>query len=668
MSPKKVTSNSVSNNPSQPKAKPAARPSLPKRDLLDVLDGFFTKKLNFFFWLGVIFTGLFTLLLFEVKVATGGDDSAYILRAFNFVKEFQFPSYQGPLYPILLSPFIAIFGIKLPLLKFISTIAIVIAAIYFFKAFRSRVPSTLLVFTFVIISYNYYLLYFGSQTYSEAFFLMLQALFFYFAFKYFINEGYSPVIKDYFVTGGLLFLMCLTKNVAYASLGALIGYFIVTARWKNIMYSLGAFFAFMVPWEILKRLIWSANEIQFSQQGSKLLYKDFYNPSLGKEDFFGLLQRIIDNSHLYLSKHFYKFIGLRGDDATDILPFLTVVTVALFIVALILVFRKNKVLLFTGIYTASLLLITFVSLQKHWDQWRMIIICFPFMLLLLLTAFYYIFKLEQFKSLQLLFPLFGIVIIIASMNITSAYVKVQRQVLSRNMSGDMLFGFTPDWQNYIRMSKWAAQNVPPEYMIACRKPEISFIYGERKFYGIPKVPVTNVDSIITENKSDSIVYSLFHIKKMAQTEQRVDLKYSQYLQGIVSGEFAFADTITDDSNFIGIYELPLKKLEEMRNDPLIKGIVTEEPDAANWIKNKLKEGADISIVQPDYIYDLLKKSKVKYAILASLRLNPNENTGNIITTLHRYLYFIQLKYPDAFREIQRIGDEESSSLIEITIE
>lgn len=664
MRSKKISGNA--NTKSTPKEKPSPKVIPAKHDLLDILDNFFLKKTKFFFWLGMGFTSLFTLLLFEVKVGTGGDDSAYILRAFDFVKEFKFPSYQGPLYPLILSPFIAIFGINLPLLKFLSAVFIVVAAYYFYKAFKNRIPSSLLVIAFILTSYNYFLLYFGSQTYSEAFFMMLQAIFFFYVFKFFDTNDRVPGTKEYVIIGLILFLMCLTKNVAYASLGALIGFFVLTKRWKSIIYSIGSFLLFMVPWEILKRLIWKADTLQFQNQGSMLLYKDFYNPSLGKEDFWGLINRIIDNSHLYISKHFFKFIGLRNDIILDILPVLTLLTVALLIIAFVFVFKKNKPLLFTVIYSASLLLITFVSLQAHWDQWRMIIIVFPFLLLILFAAVYYLFKTEQLKSLQFIVPVLAIIILITSFRVTSGYVKVQQKVLSKNLDGNLLFGFTPDWQNYLLMSEWAAKNAPSEYAIACRKPEISFIYGERKFYGIPKVPVTEVDSII--KNSDTLVYTLFHIKNMAITEQRVDLKYRQYLQGIVSGEFAFADTTTDNSNFVGIYGLPLSKLEEMRDDPLIRGIVKEVPDAKSWIQEKLKQGADISIVKPDHLFDLLKRSRVKYAILASLRLNPNENTGSIITTLHRYLYFIQLKYPDAFREIHKIGTEEPSSLIEIKLD
>jgi len=140
------------------------------------------------------------------------------------------------------------------------------------------------------------------------------------------------------------------------------------------------------------------------------------------------------------------------------------------------------------------------------------------------------------------------------------------------------------------------------------------------------------------------------------------------LQGVISGSFAFGSSEVDESNYIGIYALPKNVLLEMQNDPLIKGIATEEPDALGWVNKMKKENADIAIFKPDYIYQLLKKSNVKYALLASLRLNPTQYTGSIITTIHRYMYFIQLKYPEAFKEIHKIGTEEPCTLVEIKLD
>ena len=76
------------------------------RDFIDTVDQFLTKRLNLIFYLSLGLAILFSILLFDVKVGPGGDDSAYIQRAFNFVHGFIFPGYQGPLYPMVLSPFI----------------------------------------------------------------------------------------------------------------------------------------------------------------------------------------------------------------------------------------------------------------------------------------------------------------------------------------------------------------------------------------------------------------------------------------------------------------------------------------------------------------------------------------------------------------------------------
>jgi hypothetical protein len=668
MATKNKAGNTNKKNPEGTQKTNAKVPTV-KRDLLDSLDAFFEKRLNFFFWFGLVLTVIFSLFLFDVKVGPGGDDSAYILRAFDFVHGFKYPSFQGPLYPIVLSPFVAIFGINLLVLKFLSTIFIAVAAIFFYKSFRNRIPASLLVISFFLLSFNYYLLYFASQTYNEAFFLMLQAIFFYFTFKYFFSDIIVPKIKHYAIVGFLLFLMSLTKNIAFASVIAFFGFLLITGKWKALLNLTGSFLLFFLSWEGLKRIIWKESTVQFSSQGNSLLYKDFYNPSRGKEDLMGFFQRIIDNGNLYLSKHFYKFLSLRSEESNDILPFLTVIIVMLIIVGLFWAFRnKNKILLFVGIYLVSILLFTFLILQKQWDQWRLIIIIFPLMLLFILSTIYYTFKSESFKSLQFLLPVFSIILFLTTFNTTSKSVKLQSDILSKNLEGNILYGLTPDWQNFILMSKWAAKNTPPEYMIASRKPDISFIYGERKFYGISKVPTMDIDSIIRKNNPDSLVYTIFHIKKLAESQARADLKYRGYLQGVISGTFSFGSTEVDESNYIGIYALPKDKLQEMRKDPQIKNIVKEEPDVLGWVNKLKKENADIAIVQPDYLYSLLKKSKVKYALLASLRLNPNINSGSIITTIHRYMYFIQLKYPDAFNEIQTIGTEEKCSLIEIRLE
>jgi hypothetical protein len=120
-----------------------------------------------------VFT-LFSLLLFNLRVSEGGDDSTYIIRAVNFINDGSYPSFQGPLYPMFLSLFVAVTGIKLGLLKITSFALMLVSMWLIYKTFKDKSAYTLLYASLLIISVSSYFIYFTSQTYSEALFLLLQ--------------------------------------------------------------------------------------------------------------------------------------------------------------------------------------------------------------------------------------------------------------------------------------------------------------------------------------------------------------------------------------------------------------------------------------------------------------------------------------------------------------
>src|SRR5208337_512650 len=119
-------------------------------DFIDHVDRFLTKRHTFFFFLSIGLAILFSVLLFDFKVGPGGDDSAYLMRSFDFVHGFVYPGYQGPLYPVILSPFIWMFGIQLTLLKILSLIFMIIALNFFYKTFYNRIPATILTISFLL--------------------------------------------------------------------------------------------------------------------------------------------------------------------------------------------------------------------------------------------------------------------------------------------------------------------------------------------------------------------------------------------------------------------------------------------------------------------------------------------------------------------------------------
>lgn len=140
-------------------------------------------------------------------------------------------------------------------------------------------------------------------------------------------------------------------------------------------------------------------------------------------------------------------------------------------------------------------------------------------------------------------------------------------IVSKNLKGDIYYGYTPDWKNYLQISAWCKDSLPETSLVACRKAPMSFIYAKGKHF----YPVYSV------------------IAK---------------------------DTATNQSN-------------------------------------------------PDSALAIFKRNKVTHILLASIRMNPKVNTGDVINTLHFILAPIMQKYPEKLTPIKQIGESESAVIYKI---
>jgi len=394
-------------------------PVTEKKDLLGILDSYFDSRLGWMIWVILGITFIFSLLLFDSRVSLSGDDSFYIIRASDFIHSFKYPAFQGPLYPIVLSLFVAVFGISLVPLKVFSLLLILGFMYLFFISFRSRISSTLLIIILLSMSVNSFVLYYASQTYNEAFYLFVQMVLILVFFRYFIDTDQvvsgKQNIKRHMLLALSLLALALTKNIGYSAVLAVAGYFLLQGQWKNTLYSITAFALVMLVFQGIKFSLWHDGGLQFSTQGSGLMNKDYYNPQAGKEDLAGFLTRIVDNSKLYLSKHFVSMIGLKKVEQTMTVN--SVVTLLIYIfsfVSLVLTYRRNKYLFFTGLLTGIFLLVSFLILQVKWDQNRLIIPAVPFLLLIIFSSFYYASLKQNYKILQLVIPALGLLVFFQS--------------------------------------------------------------------------------------------------------------------------------------------------------------------------------------------------------------------------------------------------------------
>jgi len=482
-----------------------------KISLIEQLNGYFEGRMQIWFYLMLGLLTLLSLLFFDPKVSIGGDDSEYLNRAYKFIKNGNFPGFQGPLYPIFIGLVMSITGLNLVIFKFCSLIFVLIQFWLFFKIFKKYLPPFLLAVVLFILAVNSSILYYASSTYTEAFFLLIQAIFIYVFDKHFLANPQSRYnlfrdFRSFLITGLMLFLMFLTKNVGLAALVAVVAFFLLRKNWLAFAYIVLIFGALQFTFAGAKKLIWDAGKVQISSQGNTLIYKHPYDKSKGKEDFAGYINRFVVNSKDYLSRHFYIFNGLKDERNRESSGLITILMYALFLAGFFIFYRKSPFWTFTAVYIGASCGVTFVALQTFWSQERLILIYIPLILAYLLYVIYYLIR--NYRP-----QLSWLLLIICSIFLAGNTVKTVKQLpdkvddLGHYLSGDLLHGFTPDWINYFKMSKWAVENLPEDAYVGCRKPGMAFIYsGGNEFYGIWRVPSEDPDELYNKLKEAGVTH------------------------------------------------------------------------------------------------------------------------------------------------------------------
>ena len=239
------------------------------------------------------------------------------------------------------------------------------------------------------------------------------------------------------------------------------------------------------------------------------------------------------------------------------------------------------------------------------------------------------------------------------------------------MSGNLLYGFRGDWVNFIQMSQWANENIPKDAIIASRKPEISFIYTGRKFYGIYKVPSFSPDTLMKFIDRDTqSVYIAVVAADILQKKglEKIFYSYGSYVHTGIAG----APIINDKSNppFESIvYRFPKNKSEPLKKT-LSDNLVPYKEEVNGMIQEYKNKNYVILAYDPDTLLKILKHDNVKYVIMSNMSLSSTlTSKQQKATTISRFIHFIEIKYP-ILQIVHKIGtsEDETSRLLEIHYE
>jgi hypothetical protein len=553
-------------------SKTATRPAKPPAGEVYSRLGSWLESKNFFLITICIGVAL-AILNFNARISEAHDDSLYIEAGYRFVHEF--PNYfytaNAPMYPMFLALLTLAVGTNLIVFKCFSLLFFVLGAIFYYKALDGKVPPVLKYFILAFLCINHLIIYYSSQTFSEAFYMLIQALFFYFFLGYMF--GPKPLVgnikteyKAWMVLGLFMMLLTLAKNVLVFGIAAIVVFLILKKEYRRAVFALVSFGAFKLLYELIKNAVWGESAIQYKSQMGILLNKDPYDASQGQEDVAGFIGRFTDNIGIYLGKRFYQILGLMEEDNLNISYLLALVVLVLTIYGLYRAIKdKQDTVAFIVFFAGTVAFGTFLVLQARWDQPRFLMVHMPAILLGISYGLYRLLSKDNFN--QRIFV--GLLLLLVCSMFVSSFKRGMKNipVVTKNLKGDIYYGYTPDWKNYLEASAWCGDSLPANSLVACRKAPMSFVYARGKhFYPI---------------------YSV--IAK---------------------------DTLTQQSN-------------------------------------------------PDSALAIFKRNRVTHVLVASLRLNPTQNTGDIINTVHNIIYPVLKKYPDKLVQVKMFGESEPAAVFEI---
>ncbi len=631
----------------------AKKKSAPPLSASERFEDVLSRNLGRLFWISLVLTSLFALLLFDIRFSIAGDDSAYVERSYDFIHQFIFPGFRGPFYPIVLSPFVLIFGISAIPLKILSLLFILGFLWLFYRAYRNRIPAILVASVLLLLPVCSAIMYFASQTYSESLFMFLQALTLLVFFSFFCSEEeqatFRTLSRQHLMLALCVLAMALTRPIGYAAAIAVSVYFLAKTRWKDLLIFIAAFVLILVLFNGLKSVVFGISGSGMTGEVTSLLSKDYYHPELGREDIRGIITRLALNTNWYISSGLYSILGLRdlnkGDSPSTVL---TAITLLILITATFFAVRKNRYLLFTGIYVLTTLLATFFVADAGWKQARLIVPIAPLVLLMILSFFYYSLSHPKISAFRTLLPVIVAVAFILMLKVSFAEVKTVRKV------EDKYSGLNPDLVNYCKASEWASSNLPPGSLVACRKPSISFIYSKgMKFFGITRMIAYPEEKLFSEWKGRHLRYLV--------------VSSSEFRDHIVSRElyFAFRNWITafgmstKNSSYTQrflVLDLPDTVRRKVLQEMTAAGIsyITDP----NQLKSSLNSaGEPISVIYPDSLLNFFEEAKVTHVMTDNFRVSPDRKNEQMVTLVDWYLSLIEFKYAEIRTKVVQVGTE-----------
>ncbi len=420
---------------------------------------------------------ILSILLFDPKLFTGGDNAVYVILAKSIISgkgyrnierpEEPLHTQYPPGFPLLLSIFILVFGENIIILKFF-ILLIGSGALFFMTKiiqiiFKDHAKIVVLFYLSIpiFIIYNHWLL-------SEIPFLFFSLGALYFSLKNSAkNNSLYFIISSIFATYAFFI-----RTAGIALIFAFIVYTFLKKRYLNLVIFLIIFLTFFFPWEIR-----SSRIPDNTGYVAQLLAKNPYQMELGKIGVLDLLSRISQNFLLYsITIIPQTILPLLQSDI--LLVVFGLVFFSLSIVGFIKRINNYSLVEVYFIFAIVILLIW----PRVWSSDRFLL---PVLPLFIIYFFVILFWLQtKLKSKYFVTVIAGIMIFLNVL----WFIPEAKRTLVNNLAyikGDKFAGYTTDWRRYFEVIEWINRNIPREKVIMARKPEFVYLLSRHKSFCYP---------------------------------------------------------------------------------------------------------------------------------------------------------------------------------------
>jgi 4-amino-4-deoxy-L-arabinose transferase-like glycosyltransferase len=420
----------------------------------------------------VVFLIVFTYI-FDKKLDLNGDNAEYYVLATSIAgghgysditNEAHHPSnIFPPGYPLLMSA-VRIFTDSILPQKVLNGLFLLASSfLFFFFIRKNKLPDALAFVASAVILLNYQVLHFATMMMSEMSFLFFTVLSLWLLSR---MDEKNPFWKDPYFYSAIVTVAYAyhirTQGMALAA--AVIGYFLFTKRWKEMLAFGGGFVVCLLPWMLRNKLA----DVGQSRYVSMIAMSNPWRPEEGTLGMGEVFARFVETFKMLVTKavpdSILPYASVDYNAATTIGEWgMAILLFALIGVGMWRFGRVGYLFLFYTLATFGI-----ISLFSTPSENRYITPLLPFLEVSLLVGLYTVLSagMKKTGSTRSFSPWLLLVVVFFS------YPKLERLHALNNMP------YPPNYRNYFAIATEVHKQLPAKTVVCSRKPMLFYMFGK----------------------------------------------------------------------------------------------------------------------------------------------------------------------------------------------